>query len=94
MKLLEGDALERALDTAPGWSMTADGLTRTFRFGSFVEAIGFVTRAAAIAEEMGHHPDLDIRYDRVRVAVLTHDAGGVTELDFRLASRLEQVVNG
>jgi len=90
MAILSDDALRRALEGVPGWSVAKDGLTRTFRFASFGEAITFVNRTAEIAEELVHHPDLDIRYDKVRVAVTTHDAGGLTELDFRLASRLDQ----
>lgn len=92
MEIVAGDALKRALEEVPGWSVTGGGLTRVFRFGSFVEAIAFVNRAADIAEELGHHPDLDIRYDNVRAFLVTHDAGGITNKDFAVASRLSQLL--
>ncbi len=88
MERISGKELTRALESSPGWTLEGEVLTRMFRFADFVEAMRFVNDAAALAEQMGHHPDIDIRYNKVRMALTTHDAGGITELDFSLASRL------
>ena len=88
MERLAGAELTQALDASPGWVLEDGCLTRMFQFADFLQAIRFVNEAAALAEQMGHHPDIDIRYNRVRMALTTHDAGGITELDFRLAAQL------
>ncbi len=64
-------------------------IERTFEFDDFVDAIDFVDRVAEVAEEEEHHPDIDIRYNKVRLAVSTHSKGGLTELDFNLAERID-----
>ena len=94
MEVLSGEALETALREVPGWHVEDGQLTRLLRFGSFREAIAFVNRVAELAEGLGHHPDMDIRYSRLRIAVTTHDAGGLSELDFRLARRVTQLFAG
>ncbi len=88
MKLLTEDELAKAVETLPGWRLAGGRLERTFVFGSFAEGMRFVNGAAAVAEELGHHPDIDIRYNRVKIGLTTHDAGGLTGLDLRLAERL------
>ncbi len=73
-----------------GW--TADGdreIVRTFRFLDHSQAMGFVVRVALAAEAMNHHPDLRIVYNRVEIRLSTHDAGGVTESDFKLAGQID-----
>jgi 4a-hydroxytetrahydrobiopterin dehydratase len=70
----------------PAWKVEAGELTRTFLFEDFRAAIRFVNRIAEVAEEAGHHPDIDIRYNRVRLGLTTHDAGGLTAKDFDLAA--------
>lgn len=68
--------------------MFAEGkLVREWRFKDFVEAMMFVNRVAAVAEDAGHHPDIDIRYNRVRLGLVTHDAGGITKTDADMAKR-------
>jgi 4a-hydroxytetrahydrobiopterin dehydratase len=81
------DAVKR-LASLHGWSIEAGELVKTFNFKDFREALAFVNRAGEAAESAGHHPDIDIRYNRVRLSLVTHDAGGLTEKDFDLASRL------
>jgi 4a-hydroxytetrahydrobiopterin dehydratase len=76
------------LSGEPYWVLAEGKLTREWRFKDFVAAMAFVNRVAGIAEEAGHHPDIDIRYNRVRLGLVTHDAGGVTERDAAMASRL------
>lgn len=91
---MESPEIERALRelnasaTAP-WQVADGKLHKEFRFGNFIEAFGFMTRVALVAEAMDHHPEWFNVYQTVRVDLATHDAGGITELDFALASRIE-----
>ena len=71
-----------------GWQRDGDRLHRSFRFADFVEAFGFMTRVALIAEPLFHHPEWSNVYDRVDIFVTTHDAGGLTELDLEFARRV------
>lgn len=91
---LTGPEIESRLDLLDGWSLEDGKLHRVFAFESFVEAFGFMTRAALIAEKMDHHPEWSNVYSRVEVSLTTHDAGGVTELDFRLACAMDSIAGG
>ncbi len=77
------------LGALPGWQIEAGELVRTFQFKDFVAALEFVNRVGELAEAAGHHPDIDIRYNRVRLALVTHDAGGLTTKDFDLAAKTQ-----
>ncbi len=81
--------IDAALRSLPGWSLDGEALFRELRFLDFAQAIAFVNRVAAIAEEMGHHPDIEIHYNQVRLRLSTHLAGGVTDLDLDLAARID-----
>lgn len=72
----------------PGWRLQNGKLVREWTFKNFVAAMAFVNRVAEIAESSGHHPDIDIRYNRVLLGLVSHDAGGVTERDTVMAVRL------
>lgn len=74
-----------------GWALAGDEIVATYQFGSFVESMAFVAKVADLAEAAGHHPDIDIRYNRVRLALSTHDQGGITDLDLGLARQIEDV---
>ncbi len=74
------------------WAEVDDGLEREFELASFPEAIAFVDRLAEVAEAENHHPDIDIRYRRVRVRWTTHSAGGITDRDRELAARTDGLV--
>lgn len=87
-KLTETE-VNAALSTLPGWSLENGAIVKTFKFGKFAEGIAFVQRVAEAADAMDHHPDIDIRYTRIRVALSTHDAGGITGMDTKLAARIE-----
>ncbi len=89
MKLLSKAEVSEAMASVPGWAEEAGQLTRGFRFTDFREAMRFVNRVAESAEDEGHHPDIEIRYNRVQLGLTTHDEGGLTELDFRLAARID-----
>jgi 4a-hydroxytetrahydrobiopterin dehydratase len=83
--------IQRALAGLPGWSRRGDTLTKTYTFEKFADGIAFVGRTAKIADEMDHHPDIDIRYTKILIALSTHDAGGITQSDLTLAERIEAV---
>jgi len=86
---LTDEQLTKELTTLPAWQLEGEGsnrlLAREFKFADFVAAMKFVNRLAEAAEAAGHHPDIDIRYNRVRLALVTHDAGGITQKDVALA---------
>jgi len=82
----------QGLSGLPGWQIEKGELTRTFAFKDFVAALAFVNKVGALAEKAGHHPDIDIRYNRVRLALVTHDAGGLTAKDFDLAAAVSKLV--
>jgi 4a-hydroxytetrahydrobiopterin dehydratase len=85
-----GDAeISKRLAALPGWVRTGDAITRTFKFKGFPDAVAFVGRLVAPAEAMDHHPNVDIRYNRVVVMLSTHDAGGITAYDFDLAAQID-----
>ena len=90
MPRLNAGDLTTALGRLPGWTATNNEITKTFVFGNFVEALAFVNRVGDLAEAAGHHPDIDIRYNRVIIALTTHDDGGVTDKDTALAEGIEQ----
>ena len=81
--------IQRALGGLSGWSRRGETLTKTYTFEKFAEGIAFVGRVAKIADEMDHHPDIDIRYTKVTMTLSTHDAGGITKSDLDLAERIE-----
>lgn len=88
---LTATQINRALASRPGWRRRANTIIRTFEFRDFVEAIRFVNRAAKLAEKAWHHPDIDIRWNRVVLRLSTHDAGGLTRKDFRLAAQFDRL---
>jgi 4a-hydroxytetrahydrobiopterin dehydratase len=94
MRKLEPIELEQALAQAPGWAMTDGKLQREWKFPDFVAAMGFVNRVAELAEQAGHHPDIDIRYNRVVLGLVTHDAGGITAKDAEMAKQLTVSLSG
>ena len=81
--------IQRALGSLAGWSRRGDALSKTFIFDRFADAIAFVDRVAKVADEMDHHPDIDIRYTKVTMSLSTHDAGGITQHDLELAQKIE-----
>jgi 4a-hydroxytetrahydrobiopterin dehydratase len=92
MKSLTAQEIATHLVALPEWQIEKGVLTRTFAFKDFVAALAFVNKVGECAEEAGHHPDIDIRYNKVRLGLVTHDAGGLTVKDFNLAAILDSVV--
>jgi 4a-hydroxytetrahydrobiopterin dehydratase len=76
------------------WSLKKDKLFREFEFNDFVQAFGFMAQAAIVAESLDHHPDWSNSYNKVKVELSTHDAGGITSLDFNLASKMDSIAKG
>ena len=91
MTVLSQQEIISLLATLPDWKIEGGELTHTYVFNNFVTALAFVNQIGAVAEKVGHHPDIDIRYNRVRLALITHDAGGLTGKDFDLAQCADQI---
>jgi 4a-hydroxytetrahydrobiopterin dehydratase len=89
MKKLNATQIKSALASVPNWGKNGDVISRTFQFKDFPAAMKFVDAVAELAEEAWHHPDIDIRWNKVTLALTTHDAGGLTEKDFALAKKFD-----
>ena len=87
-KLTETE-LQSALQSLSGWSVEGGAIVKTYKFEAFAGGIAFVQRVAKAADAMDHHPDIDIRYTKVRIALSTHDAGVITGMDTKLAAEIE-----
>ena len=86
---LDEAGIKARLAGLSGWERAGDTIRKEYRFADFAEAMAFVTRVALRAEAMNHHPDILINYSRVTLTLSTHDAGGLTERDFRLAEKID-----
>lgn len=89
MALLNDAEIERRLAGLAGWRREGQSIERTFTFGTFADGIRFVQRVAELADRADHHPDIDIRYDRVTLRLSTHSAGGLTRRDMDLAAAID-----
>lgn len=89
MAVLNDDEIQRRLQQLPGWEHDGDALKREFKFDDFAGSIDFVNRITPPAEEMNHHPDITISWNRVGITLSTHSEGGITENDFELAQRID-----
>ncbi len=89
MALLSDADIRTGLDRLPGWTRDGDTIRKTYTLGSFPEAMAFVNRIADLAEQADHHPDIDIRFDRVGCALSTHSEGGLTRKDLDLARQID-----
>ncbi len=91
MKKLGTTEIKIALANVPDWNKRGDAIKRTYQFKDFRAAIKFVNAVAGLAERAWHHPDIDIRWNRVTLTLTTHDAGGLTEKDFDLAGKFDRL---
>ena len=91
MQKLTDEEIEQALSTLSNWTLEDGEIVQERTFKDFVAAMAFVNDVAQIAEAAGHHPDIDIRYNRVRLALVTHDAGGITQNDASLAQKINNL---
>ncbi|MCF7797988.1 MAG: 4a-hydroxytetrahydrobiopterin dehydratase [Lentisphaeria bacterium] len=92
MQKMTPNEIEQALSAHPQWKQAGDFITRDFQFNDFQEAFAFMTRVAFLAEKHGHHPDLYNVYNRVTLKFSTHDAGGLTEKDFAIATEIDRII--
>jgi 4a-hydroxytetrahydrobiopterin dehydratase len=90
-KALIAGEIEELLHTHPKWKLQSRKLVREWTFKDFVEAMAFVNHVATVAESAGHHPDIDIRYNRVLLCLVTHDAGGITKRDGDMAGEIDKL---
>ena len=88
---LSPDELTAALPGLPSWSGDGEGLRRTVELPGFPDAVAALVRIAFVAEQLDHHPDVDLRWRRLHLTLVTHSAGGVTELDLELARRIDEL---
>ncbi len=88
-ELIKADQLKTRLKKIPEWELEKKHIERSFEFDDFSESIDFVNAVAEVSEDEEHHPDIDIRYNKVRLILSTHSKGGLTDLDFALAERID-----
>ena len=93
MEKLNDASINDWLSEQDGWERDGDMITKEFNFDSFRDGIVFVNRVATVADEMNHHPDIDIRYTTITIAMTTHDAGGLTEKDLELAQQVDHATS-
>ncbi len=91
MPILTAVQIKTALRTVPDWKKKGATITRIFVFKDFPKAVQFVNRVAKLAEKAWHHPDIDIRWNKVALTLTTHDQGGLTKKDFALARKFDRV---
>lgn len=89
MAKLSAEQIAEKLKALPGWEYKNNAISKTFKFDEFLAGIEFVQKVAEIAEGADHHPDITINYKKVTFSCSTHDAGGVTDKDFKLAENIE-----
>ena len=93
MTRLSDEDVQKALELLPQWQRDADHIVRDYELPTFPAVIEFVQAIAELAESANHHPDLDIRYRRLHVALTTHDEGGITQRDVELAGKIESTAS-
>jgi len=89
--VLTASEIEAALQNLPGWASHGSSIERVFQFNNFLEAMEFVNKIAAAAEAANHHPDITINYSKVTLTLVSHDSGGVTQRDIRMAGKINEV---
>lgn len=92
MPKLNASEIKTRQANVPEWKKKASVISRTFEFEDFAAAMKFVNKVAALAEKEQHHPDIDIRWNQVTLALTTHDEGGLTEKDFAVAGKIDRLV--
>lgn len=91
--VLSTSEVDQALQKLPGWSRQGKAVERVFQFGNFLEAMEFVNKIAVAAEAANHHPDITISYNKVTLSLVSHDSGGVTQRDIRMAGKINDVAS-
>lgn len=91
MAVLTDSEIQQALGSLKGWQRQGKAIQRVFEFPDFKAAMQFVNKIADAAEQANHHPDIDIRYNKVTTALISHDSGGVTQRDIKMAKRINEI---
>lgn len=91
MSVLSPEMVQEKLRSLPQWKLEGKEIVRRFEFPDFVGAMAFVNQVAEKAEKAGHHPDIDIRYNKVRLGLVSHDKGGLTERDMKMALAIDSL---
>jgi 4a-hydroxytetrahydrobiopterin dehydratase len=91
MSVLSAEMIAESLRALPHWKLEGKEIVRRYEFADFAAAMVFVNRVAEKAEAAGHHPDIDIRYNKVRLALISHDQGGLTLRDLKMAQALDSL---
>lgn len=91
MKKLTDVEIAEHMKSLPGWTLGEDRISRSYRFRDFVEAFGWMSSIALVAEQMNHHPEWKNVWATVEVELSTHDAGGLTELDMKMAAKMDEL---
>jgi 4a-hydroxytetrahydrobiopterin dehydratase len=91
MSVLSPEIVQEKLRSLPQWKLEGKEIVRHFEFADFVAAMAFVNQVAEKAEKAGHHPDIDIRYNKVRLGLVSHDKGGLTERDMKMAQTIDSL---
>jgi len=89
--ILQDSEIQQALQQLPGWKKNGNAIERGFQFGNFVQAMEFVNRLAEAAEAFNHHPDILISYNKVTLTLVSHDSGGVTQRDIKMAGKINEL---
>lgn len=91
MGLLSDKEIQEQLRKLHGWQLQGKEIEKRYQFKDFARAMGFVNSVALLAEGMDHHPDIDVRWNKVKLVLSTHSAGGLTEKDFKLATMIDEL---
>src|SRR5262249_37893278 len=94
MAVLTDSEIQQALANLAGWQRSGIAIQRVFQFPDFKAAMQFVNKVADAAEQANHHPDIDIRYNKVTMALVSHDSGGVTQRDVKMAEKINGIGGG
>jgi 4a-hydroxytetrahydrobiopterin dehydratase len=92
MALLGPDEVGKRVGSLKGWALVGKEIRKTYEHADFVRAMGFVSSVALLAEKANHHPDIDVRWNKVTLTLSTHSEGGLTEKDFGLAEKIEKLI--
>ncbi|HTZ58146.1 MAG TPA: 4a-hydroxytetrahydrobiopterin dehydratase [Acidobacteriaceae bacterium] len=93
MSVLSPEIVRDRLRSLPQWKLEGQEIVRHLQFPDFLAAMKFVNQVAEKAEKAGHHPDIDIRYNKVRLALISHDKGGLTERDLKMAREIDSLLS-
>lgn len=91
MARLTDEQIATAIKSLSAWKLRGNEITKTYEMRDFVRAMGFVNSVALLAEKANHHPDIDIRWNKITLSLSTHSEGGLTEKDFKLANEIEKL---